>query len=338
MTVSGQAEPGVFRRIVIVADRPNPTLDLYLGQRSTLSPGLPVEVVAPTSRPVDLQDAMLVHCRYLDDAWLDAGEAAAVVALLIDDDMAGMLRDGTLPGAYRWRLWRRSVSRWSKLRRRLDVVFVSTAEVARRWRATRVEVMPPIAEAIDLQPPATWRDPPRFAFHQTASHLAEHRWLRRLAPELLARCPGWRLEVAAAGQLVDLWSGLEGVDILPVMPWDRYRRETGQLGRRVLLAPFRPSRVNAARSASKRIDAARMGAALVVSDAAVYALTAEERSQDMMIPYDAGAWVEGLAALSRDPERVAALAARNRRGVEQAHAAARPLCVPAETPGFWRLA
>jgi hypothetical protein len=83
-----------------------------------------------------------------------------------------------------------------------------------------------------------------------------------------------------------------------------------------LLAPLLDTTANRARAPTKRIDAYRMGAALLTNAAAVYRPGEDERHSGMLLPLSRDAWAEGLAGLIDDRARIAALAALNARHVE----------------------
>jgi hypothetical protein len=75
-----------------------------------------------------------------------------------------------------------------------------------------------------------------------------------------------------------------------------------------MLASLLPTGVNAARAPTKRIDAARGGAALLLSNPEVYAPSQEERARDMLVDLDPDRWVRAITDLVRDPGRIRELA------------------------------
>ena len=92
------------------------------------------------------------------------------------------------------------------------------------------------------------------------------------------------------------------------------------------------------RAPTKRIDTARSGAALLVSDPEVYAPSQEERGLGMLVDLDPDRWVRAIADLARDRDRIRELAGLNRAPVASAKATAPPLLVEHIESGrrFWR--
>src|SRR6185437_5132958 len=96
--------------------------------------------------------------------------------------------------------------------------------------------------------------------------------------------------------------------------------------------PLLPSAANAARSWTKRIDAMRLGAALLVSNPDVYHPDAEELQLGMCVPPDAAAWSVAIRDLARDPIRLARLRELNRVHVQRASPIPTPLLTESMMP------
>ena len=174
--------------------------------------------------------------------------------------------------------------------------------------------------------------------HTTASHRAEQSWFASVARALLAAYPTLRIDVTADRAAARRWQGDPRLTVRAQRPWPDYRRDTADVGTGIMVAPLLPSTANAARAPVKRIDAARSGAALIVSDERLYDVDATEHALGMAIALDRDAWIAGLGALIGDPDRRLRLAAHNRARILADRSDACPLFVPSDTPGLWRLA
>ena len=145
-----------------------------------------------------------------------------------------------------------------------------------------------------------------------------------VASRVLAENPDVDFEVVAQGRLAAGWRRIDRVTVLPQLPWPEYRQATAKRAVDVMLASLLPTRVNAARAPTTRIDAGRSGAALLVSDPEVYAPSQEERALGMLVDLDPDRWVRTIADPVRDPDRIRELARLNRAHVAAAQATAPP--------------
>jgi hypothetical protein len=324
-----------FRRlIVIVAPDANPSFDYYFSHRLRLWSGLEVEVlklsVDPRRMAASLfDDALVLFCRYVSWSWIAELRKRRVqlagVALFLDDDLGALLLDNAVPAWLRARYLFRGVAPWRSLVPELDLLFVSNPRLARRFPRGSPIVVPPIPDEFDLSPPSRPDSEFVIGYHATHTHFREHDWLIPVVKEVLARDAGVTFQITAAGLRGRVWRGDERVRVLPVRPWPEYRAETRSRGVDLLLAPLLPSRANYARSSVKRIDAARCGAALLVSDETIYGPSAVEEALGMIVPLDAATWVARVLSLVEDRPRARRLAALNREAVIEARRQAWPL-------------
>ncbi|WP_174299444.1 hypothetical protein [Caulobacter sp. S45] len=326
-----------------VCNGPNPSFDYYLAPRLAAATGLDV-TLAELRRPWALKDdalddALVLFCRYVSASWLGRLERRppSACALFLDDDLAALAIDPATPPAYRRRVWRWGPSQWPSLARRLHCLMVSTPVLAERFAGCGPVVLPPLAGTDELRLRSSGHfEAPKFGFHATAVHVAEHRWLAPIVRAVLDATPGLQVEVVANGSAARFWDHPR-VHVAPQRPWPEYKARQLDGALDLLLAPLLPGRANQARAAVKRIDAARVGAALVVSDAEIYGVTRAEREEGMHLPLDANAWIEGLTALAGSPDRLRRLAALNRQVLSEERSRARPLVEPAGAEGWWRL-
>lgn len=330
-------------RVIAVITKPNPSFDYYLEPRLR-APGMPpVEVRTVFSSPREVpperfDGALVLFCRYMSGAWLSAVEAAsdriAGVGYFIDDDLDALFADAAVPLTYKLWIFRLALRHRRRLSRQLDLVFTSSEHIGDRHGLGDVRLLGPVAGALDAAPPA--REPDgrlRLAFHSTGVHAREHRWLSGVMAAVMAAEPGLTLEVVAGSHLRGLWRTLPRTVVHAPLSWPDYRAWTRRHGTDLLLAPLLPNSGNMSRSPTKRIEAMRLGAALLVSDLGVYRPSAEERALGMHVAPDPEAWRQALHALAGDHDRLWRLRELNRRTVAAASAGLEPLLTPEEIEG-----
>jgi hypothetical protein len=265
----------------------------------------------------------------MSGAWLDAVErnadAIAGVGLFVDDDIDALFADTTVPLTYRGRLARLALMHRRRLVRWLDLLFVSNPVLAARYEAARPRILTPVASAADEPHQRAPSAGLRVAMHSTFVHAAENRWLRPVMRAVLEQESSVSLEVVTGSLRALAWRGVPRVGITPPMRWPDFRRHGRERGADLLLAPLLPSPANAARSATKRIDAMRLGAALMISDAAVYGPTAEETALGTCGPARSDEWIAAIRALAHDRERLGRLRDLNRAHVLAMSSGVRPL-------------
>jgi len=307
-------------RIVVVVTGPNPSFDYYLAPR--LGADVPTEVhdlaapPTPDEARVMLAGAFVLFCRHMSSAWLCAVESCqdliAGVGLFVDDDMDALAADRTVPLWYRLRLWRLHLIHRRRLARLCDVLFVGSKALAARNALAHPHLLTPVADERDTAASDSKGAGLRAVFHSTSVHAAEHRWLRPIIGELLEAEAAISFEVNVAPPLSFRWRGLPRTSVMPSVPWPRYCAESRMRRADLLLAPLLPSAANAARSWTKRIDAARLGAALLVSDAEVYQSGPEELRLGMYVPAEPAAWIAAIRDLAHDRDRLVRLRDLNR--------------------------
>jgi hypothetical protein len=331
-------------KIVVVIAGPNPSFDYYLAPRLIETGGLPVEVVDIRDAPSHAHDAharlagaLLLFCRYMSGRWLAAAGSClsemAGVGVFLDDDVDTLAADPATPMLYKMRLWRLHLRHRPAFNRICDLVFVSNDVLAERYAQAVPRVLAPISGPLDEPLPRTDRGKCRIVFHASFVHAAEHRWLRPIVRNVLASESGASFEVIASMPQSWWWRSIPGATVAAPLPWPQYRSASRQMGADLLLAPLVPAPGNRSRSWTKRIDAMRLGAAPLVSDANVYMPGPEEESLGMCVRADPAAWTDAIRVLVRDRDRLNRLRDLNRAYVLRESAQARPL-VPLPLPAL----
>jgi hypothetical protein len=151
-------------------------------------------------------------------------------------------------------------------------------------------------------------------------HSAEHRFLLPVVAKVLERRPEVKIEVTESQRYASEWRKLPGVTVSPFRPWPEFRAYTAANPADIALVPLLPDRINAGRSATKRIDIARMAAAGLFSRSSVFEGDAEPG--EIFLPNERDAWVDGIIRLIDDPALRARASAATRLAVERLAAAA----------------
>lgn len=138
-----------------------------------------------------------------------------------------------------------------------------------------------------------------------------HEWLAPILQRAIDRGAEINASVIASRFCAPVWRGDPRIEVRRPRAWPEYRVETARQKLDILLAPLLPTPANLARSNTKRIDAARSGAALLVSEAGIYQPSGEEAALGMVVPLHPAAWEGAIVALANDPERRMRLAQLN---------------------------
>lgn len=307
------------KRFLFLIFGPNPSFDYYLRHRIARAGLAEIEVIdtrAEAPDPARWEGAHIVVCRYLDSRWRRAlGRSANALAgftLFIDDDYLALVQDANLPASYRLRVLRDGVSLLQALPRLRGTLLVSTPALAARYAPLSPMVLPPMPEIEAARPPVS-RARPVVVFHATASHDAEHAFVAAVARRVLAAGHRVTFDVVASPHTANVWQGLPDVVVRAPMAWDRFRALPGTLGADLLLAPLEDNPLNRMRSATKAIDAVRLGAAGIFADLVPYHPV---REAGPLLPRDVDGWAGEIGALLHSEPRLADRKQRLRRIVE----------------------
>ena len=295
-------------RIVVLTAEHSPTCDIYLRERLRCSV-LPVHYwLLGQEPPVALAGAFVIIVRYADAASLASLERIkhelAGIAYLLDDDLAGAIRDRTLPFHYRAYM----AHFWLRYARRLGALssemWVSSEELARRYGgAGVVHRIDPAPQRFVMPRERAANDGATVSvfYHGQKTHLADRKWLRDVMRPVLEQCGDCRFEIVGDRRVRRCYAGLPGVAIVPPMPWPEYRERSRTTRLDIGLAPLVPTPFNAARSWIKYLDIARHGAVGVFADGEPYAHVVQDGRNGLLLPPgDKQAWSAALISLVRD--------------------------------------
>ncbi|MCL7745464.1 glycosyltransferase family 1 protein [Guyparkeria hydrothermalis] len=303
---SDQPRVTAGRQTIVVEERRNPSTDFFVRPHVTAFSGHDPELVRLDSPPAQAPPSgvWLVFSRYVTDAWrrwvTRYRDRIAGVSFFMDDDLFDPAAWVGLPWRYRWKLYRLAGRHQAWLRRIGAELLVSTPYLAQKYAAWSPTVLPavsPYRDPAGFDPDAT-----RVFYHGSASHLAEHRWLRPVMAAVLDRVPSATFEVIGDRRVARAYEGLSGVSVVSPMGWEAYRAFVTRPGRAVGVAPLLPSRFNAARAPTKLLDITAAGAVGVYADDPVYRDTVADGVNGRLCPMQPESWVEAIVALLDQPD------------------------------------
>jgi len=273
---------------------------------------------------LDPEGAFVIFCRYATDQTLDwierFAEQLAGVGLFVDDNIPAVITSPESSIPYKFKLFTKGLWPLRRLNRHLDIVWVSTPRLAQELPEVRPRVLPP-APAFSL-----WKSPfvdialsskpsVHIAFHATGIHVQEHRFLQPVIRKILAERQTVSFEVFADARTAPLWKGIDRATIRQPLPWLDYLQEGIHRKIDIMLVPMSRSLVNDCRSATKRIDVARAGAAGVFSISEAYGCPGADG--EIRIPNIRAIWQETILNLIDAPLARLSAAETTRAIVEQ---------------------
>ncbi len=323
---------GAVRRLVVLVAGNNPTFDYYIAPRLGGVPTLIIDILPPAAdsevaEVLEPGDYVLV-CRYLNGSWvrrLLKARALAGLGFMFDDDYVAFLADTSVPLLYRLDVARRAVVPLRRIGRLVTDVFVSTDVLRERYHKAKATVLRPVPAEADIQVRTRAAGAPiRIAFHAQLSHLADHVFAAEVVRGLGVTTHDFVVDVIGPKQARPIWENIPVARFQAELDWPMYKRHCERVGADLFIAPFRDTPLNQARSSTKAIDAARLGAAGIFPRMAPY------RDLSESVPLIEGgpdAWCAAIRPLLDDPEALAAAAARLRAEVVRWKQNAAPLVV-----------
>lgn len=293
--------------VVVLTQRDSPTCDLYLRDRLAGCP-LPVHYWhLGNDAPVALDGAYVIIVRYVDSRSIAALERArdklCAVAYLLDDDLAAVADDASLPLHYRLiigRFWARYAQRLSDL---VSELWLSSDVLASRYaRATPVYRIDPKPARFPLprERPSRPEGPVRIFYHGQKTHGADREWLDGIISEVHLLCPDAEFELIGGPMLRWKYRRKCHVTVRSALSWPAYRAlgttERFDIG----LAPLVPTPFNSARSWTKYLDIARFGAVGLYAAGEPYEHVVTDGCNGRLLNSETSTWVEALSKLIND--------------------------------------
>ena len=264
--------------------------------------------------PSSKQPELSVICRYVNAKQLKQlrthKSQGIKTVYFMDDDLLDPLAWGGLPWRYRFKLFTPAFMRKRQLLALADEVWVSTPHLQHKY----AHLQPVLVSAKPT--PATSQTQHDSAvlvcYHGTASHTAEFKWLFPIMQEVLKCNPRIHFELFADSHTAKLFRQLPRTAVLHPMSWPQYLAYTQSRKADIGLAPLLPSKFNAARGATKRMDYARMGAVGIYTDVQPYSDHVQHANDGCLLPNDPAVWVKTILELADN----AALRAEMRLAVQ----------------------
>lgn len=297
--------PG-FRLGPLKSDIPTTTLyfsgplaDQMSGGASAL-PGRPVTQIAPT---VFTAGDQAVVIRYATAASLASLKRARRIHYVIDDDIFAAIADKALPLAYRTRLG-------AFVRRMLPRLLALDPEIVAPSAAI-------LASPVFARLPRILLDPARIGLADTFDHFwapktvncvfmgtrAHAVDLASIAWAIVSACeaePRLRLTTFLGEHAPQSLRRHPQVINRHALPWPDYQSILRDERFHIALAPALPTPLNQARSISKILDHAAVGAAALYADQAPFASRVAHGGDGLLLSHDGQAWRRALLDLARN--------------------------------------
>ena len=289
------------RSVWVLAHGHSPTTDIYLKPRLDSLAARYVDTSRQAPPPTLADGAFVVIARHAPRPWLRwlkaRREALAGVALLLDDDIPGVLGGADLPLLYALKTAYRYVSTKALLAEVCDAVWVSTPWLQRKYAQVPTRLVAPLYVGAVPEPGA---GPATYFYHGTSAHASEMAFLVEVVRQVQARLPNALFEIVGGAAVRRLFRGIPRVRVLHPMAWPDFLAWSSAARHRVGLAPLLDTPFNQARSHNKLFDITRCGAAGVYSDLAVYRGTVLDGHSGLLRPNRPEAWIEAIIRLLAD--------------------------------------
>ncbi|MBR9984910.1 MAG: glycosyltransferase [Desulfosarcina sp.] len=214
----------------------------------------------------------------------------------MDDDIPSALRAPELPLRYALK----TAWRYARTRRLLgevcSEVWVSTAELARRYAGSS----PRLVEPEYVASTASGEKPLVYFYHGSWAHRREMKWLVPVVDQVQKHAPNAWFEIMGTDRVKRLFRGIPRVRMVHPMPWKDYLAYAGTVRYQIGLAPCFDTDFNRARSHSKVFDIARLGAAGIYSNVTPYAEKVLHGETGLLCKNVPDEWVKAILLLLND--------------------------------------
>ena len=304
----GQSKPVSNSHWVIVGRCESPTTDFYFRSRRGLLSGYDeldtgnVSLLSQLSSFIP-QGAQIVLVRDVPVEWLvqllKVKHRLSAVVWFMDDDIPGVVKDKTLPPAYRKRLSRWYRKAFPLLESLCDQVWVSTPHLAELYNLPANCVLPPIEPEKTVSNKLV-----RCFYHGSGSHTQEWDFLYHVISQVQAQNENTWFELIGDHALYKRFKGVPRVTVLHPMPWQDYFTMTSHRTMDIGLAPLLDTPFNRARSHTKFLDITRQGAVGVYSQRFSRAGEIEASGAGVVVSSDGvDVWVVALETLLKTSRR-----------------------------------
>jgi hypothetical protein len=297
---------GEARRLLVVAARPNPTVDYYLrdlldaepSEASRLVFDDQVESFVGARRGEVIQlGTRVILVRMPSSRWrsvLTHAEREIVdVTWLIDDDVLAARDDVWLPEQFRLKLLCDYVRFKRDFASLIDRIWASTPQIAARFPAARVELRPPKLFR-GVVPDRRWVT---IFYHGTSAHRREQAFLLPIFHEVQARCDHTLIEVSGDHALYRDFRSVPRLRVLHPLGWPDYLAHVRAGNYDIGLAPLLDTPFNRGRSGLKALQFSELGVRGVLSRRAPYIDHAELPGMHL-VSDDPAAWIEQIVELA----------------------------------------
>lgn len=223
------------------------------------------------------------------------------VVYFIDDDLWTLDQDNGLPEPYLERLQRLKQAFDEQLAPRAPTIVSPSAQILSRFPDKRAAQLSPamIHPMAPLDHHLGRKGPVRLVFSATASHLVDLRALSAELASVLNGNEGLHLTTFLGDQVPEALQLANCTHHGP-QSWADYRRTLAAGRFHIGLAPLKATPFNRARSGTRLLDHAAVGAAGLYSAVGPFAKLIEPGQNGMLLADAPGAWGEAVRALVRD--------------------------------------
>ena len=294
------------KEIVVLSPGEIPTTDIYLRGRLERQFGKKVHYVdtlQSSPQEIVLYYSMIVIVRHAPLRWLlwleHRRDQLSGVVFLMDDDIPAVTSASELPFRYAMKTaWRYARAR-RLLGRLCSEVWVSTPELAGRYKNSSPRLWEPVyvGESSTNKTAALV-----YFYHGSWAHRREIEWLVPIVRQVQDDVPDAWFEIIGTDKVKHLFRGIPRVRVVHPMSWKDYLAYAGTVRYQIGLAPCFDTDFNRARSHSKVFDITRLGAAGIYSNVTPYAEKVVHGKTGLLCDNDQGRWVASLTLLLTDRE------------------------------------
>lgn len=220
----------------------------------------------------------------------------------IDDDLWALETGSVLPSAYRGRLEQLRSEFDEQLRSRVARVISPSAQILAHFPDVQTLKLDPalIYPLAPLDHHDEEKNGVRMVFCATASHLADLRMISGDLSALLRAHAGLHLTTFLGNQVPD-GLRLNNCHHLAPQSWAEYRQSIANTRFHIGLAPLQSTAFNTARSATRMLDHAALGAAGIYSNIHPFCSVIDPGQDGVLVRAQPDGWSKAILQLAEDP-------------------------------------